>query len=114
AKGPHFFARPAGHTIRNGWKGMRMTAIAGTAAEWERVSHAALTQGRHRAAREAVLRAASLQSRDPRTIGGVVLLLAALNLGDALARYVDGLGPLDRIPVPLLMTIAHHFDLLGD
>src|SRR3546814_13253290 len=83
-----------------------MTAVAVTAAEWERESHAALRDGRHVAAREAVLRAASLRASDPRTIAGVVSLLAALNLGEALVRYVDGLGPLDRISVPLLMTIA--------
>src|SRR3546814_9406982 len=91
-----------------------MTAVAVTAAEWERESHAALRDGRHVAAREAVLRAASLRASDPRTIAGVVSLLAALNLGEALVRYVDGLGPLDRISVPLLMTIARHFNLLGD
>ncbi|MDG6347743.1 sulfotransferase [Luteimonas sp. 8-5] len=87
---------------------------SGTAAEWERTAHAALGAGKHRAAREAVLRAASLRAGDARTVAGVVALLAALNLGDALVRYVDGLGPLDRIPVPLLMTIARHFNMLGD
>src|SRR3546814_17880513 len=114
AKGPHFFARPASHTIQSRWRWIRMTAVAVTAAEWERESHAALRDGRHVAAREAVLRAASLRASAPRTIAGVVSLLAALYLGEALVRYVAGLGPLDRISVPLVMTTGPHFHLSSE
>ena len=44
----------------------------------------------------------------------MVSRLAAFDLGAELARYVDGLGPPERIPVMLLMTLARHCSLGGD
>ena len=44
----------------------------------------------------------------------MVSRLAAFDLGAELARYVDGLGPPERIPVMLLMTLARHCSLAGD
>lgn len=40
--------------------------------------------------------------------------LAAFGLGGELGRYVDGLGPPERIPIPLLMTLARQCSLAGD
>lgn len=40
--------------------------------------------------------------------------LAAFCLGGELGRYVDGLGPLERIPIPLLMALARQCSLAGD
>src|SRR5690606_987330 len=91
-----------------------MTTLAGNAAQWERDARAALAGSRHVAARDAALHAAAIRPADPRTAAGVAALLAALNLGADLRRYARGLGPMDTIPVPLLMALAHQFTLLGD
>lgn len=89
-------------------------ADPGDAAAWVQMSYCALRCDRPRQAREAVLRGVALEPRDHDTVATAIPLLAALNLGAALVACVDGLGALDRIPVRLLMTIAHHFSLLGD
>src|SRR5690606_19669877 len=70
--------------------------------------------GGYRAARGETLRAARIASRDPREIAAVASCLAAFCLGGELGRYVDGLGPLERIPIPLLMALARQCSLAGD
>lgn len=61
-----------------------------------------------------VAQAASRKAVDVRSAMDLVNRLRAFNLVEELIGYVARLGPLERIPIPLLLTIASNFSVLND
>lgn len=69
--------------------------------------------GRYRAAREAALRAASLAPDSAETVSDVAARLRTFNEGALMVGYIERLGPLSRIPIPLLLQCAAQFSYLN-
>ena len=68
----------------------------------------------YRQAYEAALRSAALRPADANLARDTINRLRMFNLGEALVGYVERLGPVDRIPIPLLLAIAGNFSVLNE
>jgi Tfp pilus assembly protein PilF len=69
--------------------------------------------GQYRAAREAALRAASMPPDSAETVSDIAARLRTFNEGELMVGYLDRLGPLSRIPIPLLLQCAAQFSYLN-
>lgn len=85
----------------------------GDARAWVQASHCALRQDDYRLACSTVLRAAGLKAGDASAAADVVSHLAACNQGAALIDYVQRLGRLQHLPIPLLLGIARQLSVLN-
>ncbi|KGQ17807.1 hypothetical protein LF41_2014 [Lysobacter dokdonensis DS-58] len=70
--------------------------------------------GGYRAARDHALRAAALGPRDPAIVMELVARLRTFNAAQALHALVKAQGPLDRIPIPMLLAIAAQYSYLNE
>ena len=70
--------------------------------------------GDYRAARDFALRAATLAPREPAVVAELVARLRTFNTAPALHALVKAQGPLDRVPIPLLLAIAAQYSYLNE
>jgi tetratricopeptide (TPR) repeat protein len=70
--------------------------------------------GRYRAARDHALRAAALAPREPAVVREIVARLRTFNAADALHAFVRAQGPLDAIPIPVLLSCAAQYSYLNE
>ena len=70
--------------------------------------------GHYRKARDFILEASKARSRDPDTAREIVARLRTFNEAGVLKRYVASQGPVDRMPIPLLLASAAQFSYLND
>ena len=70
--------------------------------------------GAYRDAREFALRAAALAPREPAVVAELVARLRTFNAAPALHALVKAQGPLDRVPIPLLLAIAAQYSYLNE
>ena len=68
----------------------------------------------YRSARAAAILAARQKPRDLQVAKDTINKLRAFNLAKDLIDYVDRLGPLDRLPILLLLVIASNYSALGE
>ncbi|WP_460918412.1 hypothetical protein, partial [Pseudoxanthomonas sangjuensis] len=73
-----------------------------------------VSAGSYRHGCASTLRSASQKARDAQAARDAINRLRAFNLVEAMVGYVERLGPLDRIPIPLLLTIASNFSALNE
>lgn len=78
-----------------------------------RLSHIESSAGHYRAARDYALRACQLHPRDPGTARELASRLRTFNEAQAFDRYVTALGPIERLPIPLLLTFAVQYGYLN-
>lgn len=78
------------------------------------LSYAHSLAGDYRAARDAALRAAALAPRAAGVVNELVARLRTFNEVPALNALVTALGPLDRMPIKLLLPIAAQYSYLND
>lgn len=71
-------------------------------------------RGEYRAAREAALQAARHPPSSLEVAKDVMARLRTFNEVEALATYVARLGPVTRLPIPLLLTAASQFSSLNE
>ncbi|MCO5055666.1 sulfotransferase [Thermomonas sp.] len=69
--------------------------------------------GRYRPARDYAVQASRLRPRDAETVKELVARLRTFNEAEAFKRYFAGLGPLSRLPIPLLLACAAQFSYLN-
>lgn len=67
-----------------------------------------------RAGQASALAIVSQKPRDLQMARDALNRLRAFNLMEVLVAYVDRLGPMDRLPIPLLQTIASNFSAIND
>jgi len=71
-------------------------------------------EGRYRIAREYALRAAALKPRDVEIVRELVARLRTFNAAGALDALVRAQGPLDRVPIPVLLACAAQYSYLNE
>lgn len=69
--------------------------------------------GYYRSARQYALRASRLRPRDLETGRDVLARLRTFNEVEELTRYVNLLGPIERLPIPMLLTCAAQYSYLN-
>jgi len=70
--------------------------------------------GNYRAARQAIVDAARRPPRHPEALGDLMARLRTFNEAEVLDRLIRGLGPIDRIPIPLLIQAGAQWSYLND
>ena len=70
--------------------------------------------GHYRDARAYILKASSVRPRDLDTAKEILARLRTFNEAEELRRYVGMLGPIDRLPIPLLVASAAQYSYLND
>lgn len=70
--------------------------------------------GHYRRARDYILQASRVRPRDQDTAREVLARLRTFNEAVELRRYVALLGPIDRLPIPLLVASAAQYSYLND
>lgn len=70
--------------------------------------------GHYRAARAYAIDAQALQPTDPSVIRELLARLRTFNAVGALHRFFDGLRPLDRVPIPVLLACAAQCSYLNE
>jgi tetratricopeptide (TPR) repeat protein len=78
-----------------------------------RLSHIESLAGHYRSARDYALRACQLRPHDPATARELASRLRTFNEAQALNNYVTALGPIGRMPIPLLLTCAAQYTYLN-
>ena len=86
----------------------------GDAASWIQLSYVESYLGHYRKAREAALRASRLGPGDIDTAKDVLARLRTFNLVEDMRRYLAGLGPVERLPIMLLLSAAAHFSSINE
>ena len=81
---------------------------------WMQLSYVESYRGRYRAAREAALTAAGLPPASLEVATDTLARLRTFNEIRALGAYLDRLGPITRLPIPLLLAAASRFSSLND
>lgn len=69
--------------------------------------------GRYRRARARAVQAAQLRPRDGDTVKELVARLRTFNEAEELQRYFAKLGPISKLPIPLLLACAAQFSYLN-
>lgn len=70
--------------------------------------------GHYRTAREFAMRAQAAKSVDPQVLPELVARLRTFNEVEALNACIDRLQPIDRIPIPLLISFAAQLSYLNE
>lgn len=70
--------------------------------------------GNYRAARQAIVDAAMRPPRHPEALGDLMARLRTFNEAEALDRLINGLGPIDRLPIPLLIQAGAQWSYLNE
>ncbi|QIL19985.1 sulfotransferase [Thermomonas sp. HDW16] len=83
-------------------------------SELLRLSSVESSAGNYRAAREYVLRASAHTIRNPVVARQIIERLRVFNEVEALKRYLHLLGPIECMPIPLLLSCAAQFVYLGE
>lgn len=86
----------------------------GDAGGWVQLSYVESYLGHYRGAREAALQASTLRPGDVEVAKDVLARLRTFNLVEAMRHYLARLGPVDRLPIMLLLSAASHFSSIND
>jgi tetratricopeptide (TPR) repeat protein len=70
--------------------------------------------GRYRPARECALRAAALAPREPEVVRELLARLRTFNAAEAMDALVRKQGPIDRMPVPVLLACGAQYSYLNE
>lgn len=107
------------HAEQRDWAGAKamyesvLAQQPGHAGSLVQLSYIASLQGQYRAARDYALRAHAARPRDLGVVSELVKRLRTFNEAEALRECLKQLGPLDRIPIPLLIALAAQFSYLN-
>lgn len=112
--------RAEGHASRSEWQeaiAAFEVILAGSPGDPKvlcQLSYLESLRGRYRAAHARILQASKVRPRDTETAREVLSRLRTFNETRALSQYIASLGPLDRMPIPLLLTSAAQYSYLNE
>lgn len=81
---------------------------------WVQKSYVDSYRGHYALAREAIERAASLAPTSEEMAADVLARLRTFNQVQGMRTYLRRLGPVTRLPIPLLLSAASHFSSVND
>lgn len=84
------------------------------AATLVQLSYVESLQGHYRAAHDYALRAFQAKPREPGVVAELIKRLRTFNEAQALHALLEQLGPLDRMPIPLLVSLAAQLSYLNE
>ncbi len=108
------------HASQRDWARARATYLAildqqpQHAATLVQLSYVESLQGHYRVAHGYALRAFSARPRDPGVLAELIKRLRTFNEAEALRDCLRQLGPLDRVPIPMLVAFAAQFSYLNE
>ena len=70
--------------------------------------------GNYRAAGEAIVEAAKRPPRHPEALGDLMARLRTFNEAEVLGRLIEQIGPIERIPIPLLIQAGAQWSYLNE